>query len=176
MVMRGCLIVRWWWWRQGYLYFGPEFGRGCQINVNSHLLLLLFLFKLSFWINMHSACHWSQRKLCVSSYGTQTFLRRKSLPVSENCLESRLRLPENKYFRVFSAHYSESPLTFIFCICILSETIMKTFFFQIPSCYWKSYLHKQALLWLREECGVPFLSSLYIFAKACLNRSNDALV
>lgn len=78
MVMRECLIVRWWWWQmQWYLYFGSDFGRGCQIKVNRFLLLLLLLFKLSFWINMHLTCH-GVRETAVLSY---TFLRRESLPV-----------------------------------------------------------------------------------------------
>lgn len=79
MVMREGLIGRWWWWgRQGYLFFGLGFGKGCQIKVNRYLRLLFCLFWTQCLRTLVLNLPRSPRNLGASSYCTQTFLRRKS--------------------------------------------------------------------------------------------------
>lgn len=178
MVMREGLIGRWWWWgRQGYLFFGLGFGKGCQIKVNRYLRLLFCLFWTQCLRTLVLNLPRSPRNLGASSCCTQTFLRRKS-----HCLFLRSTWnPGSDAQRMNILGYSvpiivKAPWLSSSAFAFFSRDNNENIFFQIPFCYWKSYLHKQALLWLREECGVPFRSSLYIFAEACLNRSNDALV
>lgn len=78
----------------------------------------VFLQKLSFGIHIvHNSAAGSQESFVSLSYCPQTFLRRKSpahFLVSQLHLESGLSLPENKYFRVFSAHHSESLWTYFY--------------------------------------------------------------
>lgn len=158
--------------------FGSDFGRSCQMKASRHRPLSAFVF--FFWTGILNGCEvnlpWNQRSLCASSYCTDFWEKeRKSLFLSSAWN------PGSDSHRRNILGYSlpiieKAPWLSSSVFAGFSETIMKTFFFKIPLCYWKSYLHKQALLWLGEECGVPFFSSLYIFAKGCLNRSNDAFV
>lgn len=165
-----------------FIFLAQIFGRGSQMKASRHFLLSAFIsFSTGIfeWLWSQLATK-SEKSLCL--FILYWLLKNgEKVSDSELSLESRLRLTQNKYFRIFPTHYSESPQLSCSVFALFSETIKKTFFLRkhflkIPLCYWKSYLHKQALLWPREECGVPFFSSLYIFAKGCLNRSNGALV
>lgn len=97
-------------------------------KVDIYYFLPLFFSELELWVAVKSSCH-EIREVFVTLHIVLTFEKKE-----RECLflisawNPGIRLTRNKYFRIFPTHHSESPLTFIFCVCIFSETIMKTFF------------------------------------------------